>query len=87
LDPDLVPGENAPVRELCPHCGMDVHVCVNCEFYDPSYANSCREPQAERVSDPEARNACEYFRLRGGDDFQDDEAAKARAQLENLFKK
>jgi len=84
---NLNPGEKVPFREECPHCGMDVHICANCSFYDPGHSNACREPQAERVLDPEARNVCEYYQLSGGDGVRDDEAARAKAQLENLFKK
>ncbi|MBW2061150.1 MAG: hypothetical protein JRI95_06240 [Deltaproteobacteria bacterium] len=74
-------------RELCAHCGMDVHVCLNCEFYDPGYSNDCREPQAEPVRDREARNTCEYFVLTSSDREHDDAAARVKAQLDDLFKR
>ncbi|MBF0528002.1 MAG: hypothetical protein HQK55_01775 [Deltaproteobacteria bacterium] len=74
-------------RELCPHCGMDVHVCRNCEFYDPGRASYCREPGAEKVRDVEARNTCEYFVLSRKASGPADELAKAKEALENLFKK
>ncbi|MBW1709561.1 MAG: hypothetical protein JRJ73_06710 [Deltaproteobacteria bacterium] len=76
-----------PFRELCPHCGMDVHVCLNCEFYDTGYANYCRESQAEPIRDREVSNRCEYFVLGSSDSTQDDAAARAKKQLDNLFKK
>jgi len=72
---------------ICPHCGMDVHVCRNCEFYDQNRANNCREPMAEKVRDTEVRNMCEYFVL-GRRRFGEDQAAKqAKEALESLFKK
>ena len=74
-------------RELCPNCGMDVHVCRNCEFYDPGRANNCREPAAEKVRDPEARNTCEYFVLAGDKAGGPSESEKAKAALDALFKK
>lgn len=74
-------------RELCPHCGMDAHVCCNCEFYDPGRANNCREPMAEKVRDPELRNTCEYFSPARTDDSGPSKADQAKAALENLFKK
>lgn len=74
-------------RELCPNCGMDVHVCRNCEFYDPGRANNCREPIAEKVRDPEAGNVCEYFILSGRDSEGADDAQRAKTALEALFKK
>ena len=76
-----------PFSELCPHCGMDAHVCRNCHFYDPGRANNCREPMAEKVRDVEARNHCEYFQL--GDQAAGSGAnvSQAKAALEELFKK
>ncbi|MBW2091751.1 MAG: hypothetical protein JRI34_06455 [Deltaproteobacteria bacterium] len=74
-------------NELCPHCGMDVHVCRNCEFYDEGYANYCRESQAEPIRDREARNLCEYFVLSTSGSAQEDTAAQVKAKLDNLFKK
>lgn len=73
-------------RELCVHCGMDVHICCNCGFYDPGRSNNCREPMAEKVRDPELRNTCEYFTL-GNSSAKDDKKAEARNALEELFKK
>jgi ribosomal protein L40E len=75
-------------RELCPHCGMDVHVCRNCGFFDPGRANHCREPMAENVRDPELRNTCEYFNLASSsENGPNNEAQRAKAALEALFKK
>ena len=74
-------------RELCPHCGMDVHVCCNCTFYDTGYANNCREPQAEKVRDAEAHNHCEYFVLAEGAKIEKDPTAEAKAKLDELFRK
>lgn len=77
----------ASFHELCPHCGMDVHVCLNCTFFDPGRANNCREPNAEQVRDSEARNTCEYFVLSGGGSTVAPAAQDAMAALEALFKK
>lgn len=74
-------------REECPHCASDVHVCKNCRFYDPGYANQCRETQIEPVQDKERGNYCEFFVLGQGVDGQSDDQAKAKSQLDNLFKK
>ena len=74
-------------RELCPHCGMDVHVCKNCGHYDPGRSNHCREPMAEKVRDAEARNTCEYFIVGEGGPLGGDDVQKAKAALDDLFKK
>lgn len=75
-------------RDQCPSCHHDLHACKNCEFYDPSAYNECREPQAERVLDKEASNFCDYFnpssRKVGLQTNQIDEAKK---KLEKLFTK
>ncbi len=51
-------------RESCDHCGADLHCCKNCEFYDLSAYNECRESSAERVLDKEKSNFCDQFELR-----------------------
>jgi len=47
--------------DVCPHCGSDVHCCLNCINYDTSKYNSCAEPSAEWVSDKSAANFCDFF--------------------------
>lgn len=73
----------------CGNCGVDIHACLNCENYDPSAHNKCREPQAEWVSDREKANFCDFFipnkraasgpRASGADD--------AKSAFDNLFRK
>jgi hypothetical protein len=74
--------------EVCPNCDEDLHCCLNCENYDPSAHNRCREPQSEWVSDREKANFCDYFIARivtpaGAKKAPADEAKKA---FDNLFK-
>lgn len=73
-------------RAVCSSCGADLHACVQCEFYAPGAYNDCREPQADRVTDKERANFCDYFRLSGrtasGTSKED-----VRAKLDALFKK
>lgn len=76
-------------QEDCPHCGADLHVCLNCGFYDRSAYNECREPSAERVVDKEKSNFCDYFKpttgaaTTGGPSAADE----AKRKLEELFRK
>ncbi len=75
-------------REECIHCRADVHACKNCEFYDPKAYNECREPSADRVTEKERANYCDYFSLRsgsGGSGISEKDALKAAAEA--LFKK
>jgi hypothetical protein len=74
-------------RDECPHCKADLHCCLNCTFYDRSAPKQCREPQAVLVREKEKANFCDFF------SFADRAAAagggidKARAALDDLFKK
>ena len=72
-------------RDECPHCGADLHRCVQCRFYDRGAYNECRESNAERVGDKEKANRCEYFQPAAGQSGAP--ADDARAKLEALFRK
>ncbi len=74
-------------RDECPHCRSDVHVCKNCDFYDPKVYNECREVAAEVVRDKERANFCDYFTPRKSGLSPQDKAAALRAAAEALFKK
>ncbi|MNY63470.1 hypothetical protein D3C86_2004350 [compost metagenome] len=73
-------------REECPHCRADVHVCKNCNFYDPKAYNECREPSADVVREKDRANFCDYFTPSTGVPAED-KAAALRAAAEALFKK
>ena len=81
------PERKVGLREECPHCHADVHVCKNCEFYDVKAYNECREPSADRVTEKERSNFCDYFSLRTGALSSEDTAAKLKVAAEALFKK
>ncbi len=76
------------LREECPNCRSDVHVCKNCEHFDPKMYNECREPQAERVTEKDRANRCDYFVLaltdRAG---KDQEKERLRNLAEALFQR
>ncbi|KPJ99187.1 MAG: hypothetical protein AMJ60_05930 [Desulfobacterales bacterium SG8_35] len=50
------------IRDECPACGRDLHVCLNCEFYDANAYRQCRESIRELVQDKEKANFCDLFR-------------------------
>jgi hypothetical protein len=75
-------------RDVCLSCGMDLHCCFNCVFYDRAASKQCRETVTELVREKEKANFCEYFAFAenrvavsgaGGD--------QARKALDDLFKK
>lgn len=85
----LASGTPVGFRETCPGCDADLHACVQCVHRDPAAYNGCREPNAERVLEPERANRCEWFRpgegAAGG--TADAEVAAAKRALDDLFAK
>jgi hypothetical protein len=73
-------------RDECGHCGWDLHVCLNCLFYDEGKANRCREPQAEPVRERDRANYCTFFRFTAEEDKQSGRV-EAEKLWESLFKK
>ncbi|MCB9553799.1 MAG: hypothetical protein R3F65_00170 [bacterium] len=74
-------------RDECRACGADLHVCKNCQFWDPSYQNECRENTSHYIRDREKANFCMSFTFKPSDKRDAEEANDARAKLEALFKK
>ena len=82
---DIGAVERVGRRDACLRCGADLHCCLNCAFYDPTYHNHCLEQQAERQVDKERGNFCEWFSLGAGRAGGDTKAADARARLDAMF--
>ena len=79
--------EFVPRSRECPHCYAFVHSCRMCKFYDKSCYNECRETSAERVTDKEGANFCDYFKLRrGGSQADSDDKKNLLEQADALFK-
>ena len=81
---DIGTVERVGRRDACLGCGADLHCCRNCDFYDVTMHNQCRETQAERQVDKECGNFCDYFHFaesRPGAAPQ----KSARAALDELF--
>jgi hypothetical protein len=74
-------------REECPSCNNDVHSCKNCEFYDESSYNECKETQAEVVKEKERANYCDYFHLSTSDKHKTVVKDNVLSAAEALFKK
>ena len=79
--------------DTCPHCATDLHSCKNCQYWDASAHNQCREQIAEYIPDRDTANRCTFFTFKSGapDAAEDLRAALriegAKAKLEALFKK
>lgn len=47
--------------DLCPECGVELHVCRMCEHYAPSAPDACDEEDAPEFSNKTTANFCDYF--------------------------
>ncbi len=72
--------------DCCPKCQSDLKVCLslNCVFHDTSSYNECREPQAERITEKDRANFCDYFKV-GGTNKQMNNSGSID-ELKELFK-
>jgi rRNA maturation protein Nop10 len=76
----------------CPHCGGDLHICLNCRFHSETAHNKCLEPKAEFQRVRDRANYCDYFECResageGGGGTGTRARDDARRAFDNLFKK
>jgi hypothetical protein len=74
-------------QSQCPYCGVDLHCCFNCSFYEIGAYNDCREPQAERVLDKIHYNFCDIFQFKQTATTIGAPDLKIKDKLEDLFKK
>jgi hypothetical protein len=86
---ELRSGERVGLRDSCPGCGADLHVCRNCAHHDPGAHNQCREPGTEPVADRERANRCDWFTPGAGTGAgaARAERERARSALDGLFRK
>ena len=73
-------------RDECEHCGADVKVCLNCQFYDKGSYNECKESSADVVQEKDRANFCDYFVI-GKGSTKNYEADTLKMAAEALFKK
>ena len=75
--------------DRCKACGADLHCCRQCQLFERSAYQQCREPTVEEVRDKQRANFCDYFKpaagLKAARDTSTTDAA--RAALEQLFGK
>ncbi|MFO0627780.1 MAG: hypothetical protein U0325_19380 [Polyangiales bacterium] len=72
-------------RDNCPHCGADLQVCKNCEYWDPGAHNQCREKITEFIPDREQANFCTFFLFKNGEPGTNQPELQAKAKLAALF--
>ena len=74
------------IRDECPACGRDLHICLNCEFYDRNAYRQCRESIREPVQDKEKANYCDFFRSARAGSGSGSTENDAFKKLNDLFK-
>ena len=75
------------MRDQCPECSADIHVCKMCRYFDPRVTRQCREDGAEDVTDKERPNFCDWFKPseKAFDASRKSEADAAKSALDALF--
>lgn len=74
------------IRDECPACGRDLHICLNCRFYDANAYRQCRESIREPVQDKEKANYCDFFSPATNGPSQGDQTGDTLSKLNSLFK-
>lgn len=74
-------------RDECPHCGADLHVCLNCKLYDRNSHHECRESSSDYVKEKDRSNFCDYFDPQSASGGASKSMPDFKAAAEALFKK
>ena len=75
-------------KSVCPKCGGDLHICLNCKFYSETAHNKCLEPKSEFQRTRDRANFCDYFSYRTGKAASEDSGKDAaRKAFDDLFRK
>jgi hypothetical protein len=48
----------------CPKCGVALHCCKQCAYFEPSTRFQCLKPVPERIAVKDQANLCELFKTR-----------------------
>ena len=82
-------------KALCPGCGGDLHICLNCKFHSETSHNRCLEPKAEFQRTRDKANFCDYFifiedsqrrKESSTGNSTDKDRGNARKRFDELFK-
>lgn len=71
----------------CPSCSADLRCCKMCHFYDVKAYNECKEPIADRITDKEKANFCDYFKIGTPQNDAEKQRQEMLAKAAALFKK
>jgi hypothetical protein len=87
-------GAEVPFAATCAACGVDLHTCVNCVYFDSAVRNECRQGVEPRIAKKRARNECAVFAPKVTQEFRRESQRPAggnagndsRAAFDALFK-
>ena len=48
----------------CPKCGLELHCCKQCRFFDSAAQFECTQHIPERITPKDARNECKFYEFR-----------------------
>ena len=72
---------------LCPECGKEVKVCLNCKFMSPGAHWDCRETIEEPVREKDRANFCSYFKLKDINNKKNDNTISKQEEAKDAFNK
>ncbi len=73
----------------CPRCGLELHSCKQCAFFDSSARFECTQPITARIPRKDAKNECNFYSPRATIERETSTSKPldARQAFENLFRK
>lgn len=48
----------------CPKCGLELHCCKQCRYFDSAAQFECTQHIPERITPKDARNDCKFYEFR-----------------------
>jgi len=73
--------------DRCPQCSADLRCCKMCFFYDVKAYNECKETMADRITEKEKANFCDYFKIGTPQNDAEKQRQEMLAKAAALFKK
>ena len=55
---------NVGFESRCPRCGVELHSCSQCTYFDPGSRFECMQPVTARISPKNTKNPCTLFTAR-----------------------
>jgi len=73
----------------CLRCGLELHSCKMCTYFDTSARFECTQPIKERIPRKDAHNDCTFYMIRTTVERETSTSKPldARQAFENLFRK